>query len=63
MLTTTHHELELQGKIQSCVHNLPLDECIINTTMRTHKSIEEGRKETRLNDHKLDKKPRTGYLE
>jgi hypothetical protein len=29
-LTITHHQPEPQGISQPCVHNLPLDECIVN---------------------------------
>jgi hypothetical protein len=32
-LTITHHQLEPQGTSQPCVHNLPPDECIVNTTI------------------------------
>jgi hypothetical protein len=32
-LTITHHQPEPQGTSQPCVHNLPLDECIVNTTI------------------------------
>jgi hypothetical protein len=32
-LTITHHQPESQGTSQPCVHNFPLDECIVNTTI------------------------------
>jgi hypothetical protein len=56
MLTITRHQPKSQGTSQPCVRNLPLIECIVNTTMRTHKSAEgERRREAHLNDQKPDK--------
>jgi hypothetical protein len=56
MLTITHHQPRPQGTSQPCVRNLPLDECIVNTTIQTHKLEQQGRKETHLNDQKPDKR-------
>jgi hypothetical protein len=32
-LTITRHQPKPQGTSQPCVRNLPLDECIVNTTI------------------------------
>jgi hypothetical protein len=56
MLTITHHQTEPQGISQPFVHNLPLDECIVNTTIiRTQRSVEGERIRTHLGDQKPDK--------
>jgi hypothetical protein len=54
MLTITRHQPKPQGTSQPCVHNLPLNECIVNTTIiRTKKSTERERKKiTHSNDQK-----------
>jgi hypothetical protein len=48
MLTITHHQLEPQGTKWLCVHNLPLDECIVNTTIQTHRLVEKRKKKRSL---------------
>jgi hypothetical protein len=52
MLTITHHPLEPQEISQPCVRNIPLDECIVNTTViRAQKTVKRERR-----THSIDQK-------
>jgi hypothetical protein len=53
-LTINHHQSEPQGTSQPCVRNLPLDECIVNTTTWTY-IAERGRR--RRETHSKNQKP------
>jgi hypothetical protein len=59
-LTITHHQPEPQGISQPCVHNLPLDECIVDTTTlayisRREEDEEEGLTQTTKSQIKAKK--------
>jgi hypothetical protein len=59
-LTITHHKTNHKDTYQPYVRNLPLDDCIVNSTSQTQ-SVAEKKEEERT--HSNDKRPNKGQIQ